>query len=316
MNALTPDLLLIIDAIARHGSFAKAARELDRVPSAITYSVRRLEESLDVLLFDRSAHRARLTPAGDALLQDGRHILEAMEALTRRVQRVATGWEAELRIAVSAVLDWQPLYDLIDDFHVLKCGTRLRFSVEVLSGNWDALTSGRADIVIGADAGMAASGDYRTQPLGISPFVFCVAPHHPLAQAAEPLSKAAIQAHYAIVVGDTSRYIAPQTRGLLQSQDMLIMPTMQAKIDAQIRGLGCGYVPRALADPYLAQGLLLARETESGHPLPESLVVAWNKTARGEALKWWLKQLNAPRLRAAMLGELRSRLPQQPETPP
>ena len=60
-NALTPEALQMMDIIARTGSFAAAARELGRVPSALTYSVRQLEDALDVLLFDRSSRQARLT---------------------------------------------------------------------------------------------------------------------------------------------------------------------------------------------------------------------------------------------------------------
>src|SRR5690606_16105189 len=114
MQAITPELLYMVDTIARHGSFAKAARELGKVPSAVTYAVRKLEDALDVLLFDRSGHRARLTPAGETLLQDGRQVLQSLEALAGRVKRVATGWELELRVAVSAVLPWPPLYDLVE----------------------------------------------------------------------------------------------------------------------------------------------------------------------------------------------------------
>ena len=46
-NALTPDALAMMDIIARTGSFAAAARELGKVPSALTYSVRQLEEALE-----------------------------------------------------------------------------------------------------------------------------------------------------------------------------------------------------------------------------------------------------------------------------
>src|SRR6478735_4278468 len=98
--ALSLDALAVLDAIDRRGSFAAAAVELDRVPSAITYTVRRLEDALDVLLFDRRGHRARLTPAGRELLESGRRLLASAAAIETRVQRVATGWEAELRIAV------------------------------------------------------------------------------------------------------------------------------------------------------------------------------------------------------------------------
>ena len=61
----------MMDAIARTGSFAAAARELGKVPSALTYSVRQLEDALDVLLFDRSSRQAQFTAAGEELLSEG-----------------------------------------------------------------------------------------------------------------------------------------------------------------------------------------------------------------------------------------------------
>ncbi|HUL55837.1 MAG TPA: LysR family transcriptional regulator, partial [Usitatibacter sp.] len=62
--------LQVIDAIDRKGSFAAAAEDLHRVPSAVTYSVRQLEEALGIELFDRSGHRAVLTDAGRELLAE------------------------------------------------------------------------------------------------------------------------------------------------------------------------------------------------------------------------------------------------------
>ena len=97
------EALAVLDAIDRRGSFAAAADELGRVPSAVTYTVRRLEETLDVLLFDRRGHRARLTPAGRELLAAGRQLLEDAERAAQRVRRVATGWESELAIAIGAI---------------------------------------------------------------------------------------------------------------------------------------------------------------------------------------------------------------------
>src|SRR4030066_57945 len=74
---LTLDALGVLDAIERHGSFAAAAEELHRVPSAITYAVQKLEEDLGVAIFDRSGHRAQLTEAGSELLREGRRLLAA-----------------------------------------------------------------------------------------------------------------------------------------------------------------------------------------------------------------------------------------------
>src|SRR5207253_1391048 len=84
-NVLTPEALTMMDAIARSGSFAAAARELGKVPSALTYNVRQLEDALDVLLFDRRSRQATLTAAGRELLDEGRHLLEQMDAVASRV---------------------------------------------------------------------------------------------------------------------------------------------------------------------------------------------------------------------------------------
>ena len=87
---LTPEALTMMDAIARTGSFAAAARELGKVPSALTYNVRQLEEALDVLLFDRSSRQAQFTAAGLELLSEGRRLLAETQAVAQRVRRIAT----------------------------------------------------------------------------------------------------------------------------------------------------------------------------------------------------------------------------------
>ena len=119
-HALSPEALEMMDSIARCGSFAAAARELGKVPSALTYSVRQLEESLDVLLFDRRSRQAQLTSAGEELLREGRRLLAQMDAVANRVQRVATGWEATLSIAVDSIIAAPAIFDLMDAFYALE----------------------------------------------------------------------------------------------------------------------------------------------------------------------------------------------------
>ena len=145
-HALTPDALQMMDTIARTGSFAAAARELGKVPSALTYSVRQLEDALDVLLFDRRSRQASLTAAGEELLREGRLLLQQMDAVANRVKRVASGWEAELTIAVDKVIAPHAIFDLIEGFYALKPPTRVRMLSEVMNGTWEALASGAADL--------------------------------------------------------------------------------------------------------------------------------------------------------------------------
>ncbi|ESS46944.1 transcriptional regulator transcription regulator protein [Ralstonia solanacearum SD54] len=281
--ALSLESLEVLDAIERKGSFAAAAHELGKVPSALTYVVRKLEDDLDVLLFDRRRHRAELTPAGRALLDEGRHLLQAADELARRVKRLATGWEATLTIVMDDLVHFRALMPVIQDFYAENTATRLRFCREVLAGSWDALLSGRADLLIGP-AHIAPVQGVQTRPLGEIPFVFAVAAHHPLAQLEEPLPASAIARHRIVAVGDTSRNLPPRTVGIMAGQDTLVVPAMADKVQAQIRGLGCGWLPRPLAQPYLDSGVLVAKATVEDRRAG-NFQIAWRTNMRGKALR-------------------------------
>src|SRR6478752_8129474 len=119
-SALTPDALAMMEAIAQSGSFAAAARQLGKVPSALTYSVRQLEDALDVLLFDRRSRQAVLTAAGQELLVEGRRLLQELDAVANRVRRIATGWESELTIAIDDAIARRAVFDLMEAFYAEK----------------------------------------------------------------------------------------------------------------------------------------------------------------------------------------------------
>jgi DNA-binding transcriptional LysR family regulator len=292
---LTLDALAVLDAIDRKGSFAAAAEELYRVPSAITYTVQKLEQDLGVTVFDRGGHRARLTPAGQKLLGEGRRLLSLAEQLERAVKRVATGWEAELSIAVNDIIPLERLYPLLEDFYQEEHGTRLRITNEVLGGVWDALVSGRVDLAIGAPVEGPPGGGYASRPMGFMTFVFVVAPQHPLADIPEPLADETILQYRAVATADSSRNLPPRTSALFSGQDVLTVPNMEAKCEAHRRGLGVGYVPRHLVQEDLTSGRLIAKAVAGDIPIPR-LSVAWRTARVGKALKWFLRRLEEPEL--------------------
>lgn len=302
---LTLEALQILDTIDRKGSFAAAAIALNRVPSALTYSIRKLEEDLDVLLFDRSGHRAKLTVAGLQLLTEGRHLLLAAQDLERRVKRAATGWEVELRIVIDTIVPFEALMPLIAAFDRENAGTRLRISHEALSGVWEALISDRADLAIGAPYDgpdhVRMSGDFQTRQLRTIDWAFAVAPQHPLASIKEPLTANIIQRYRAIAVGDTGRVLPSITSGLLIGQDTLTVPSIPAKLQAQLNGLGCGHLPRRLAEPYFASGELIEKETCEAKPGVRTQI-AWRTPVLGKSLKWFINQLDNPATLHSLLG--------------
>jgi DNA-binding transcriptional LysR family regulator len=301
-EVLTPDALGLLQAVAEAGSFAGAARELGLVPSAVTYRVRQIEDALDVLLFDRSSRQAKLTAAGNELLRSGRQLLLEIDAVAHRVKRVATGWEAQLTIAVDAVISCSTVMELAQAFYELAPTTRLRLRDETLSGTLDALVSGQADLALGVTMETANNAGIHAKVLGDLGFVYAVAPHHPLAAAPEPLKDELMQRHRAVAVADSTPRGNGLTVHLLAGQDVLTVPNMRAKLDAQLRGLGGGFLPEPMARPYADTGRLVIKRVERPSRLAR-MSYAWrvSQGGTGRALQWWLNQLESPATRRALL---------------
>lgn len=306
-SPLTPELLEMVRLIAQTGSFAATARALGKVPSAVTYSIRQLEEHLDVLLFDRRSRQAQLTEAGAALVRESERLLAELDSVAQRIKRVATGWEAELNIAVDSIVTERAILDLVSDFLALKAPTRIRLLRETLSGTWEALVSGRADLAIGVADQPASAAGIQSAALGEIPFLFVLAPGHPLASAPEPITDDLLRPHRMVALADSARQMAPMTVGLLPGQDVLTVPSMALKIDAQLRGLGCGYLPEPLIREALANGRLIEKQRIPVRR-PAALSYAWRlpSGSAGPAQRWWLERLSLARTRRALLGEVKA----------
>ncbi len=320
-DALTPEAIDVIGAIDRTGSMAAAARELGLVPSALTYRVRQLEDALDVLLFDRSSRQARLTEAGAELLREGNRLLGELDALANRVKRVATGWESVLTLAIDGVIQQRTVMELCEAFFALMPPTRLRLREETLSGTLEALTSGQADLAVGVAIDLTARATpgqrLQSQSLGTLRFVYAVAPHHPLATLPKALPADQLMPHRVVAVADSVQRGRGITVGLMGGQDIFTVPSMTAKLEAQLRGLGGGFLPEYLARPHIDAGRLVEKivvnsSTDITDPAHRTvpLSYAWmgapqpGGTGHGRALQWWLTQLGTATTRRALLQGL------------
>jgi DNA-binding transcriptional LysR family regulator len=98
------------------------------------------------------------------------------------------------------------------------------------------------------------------------------------------------------------------TFGLLAGQDVLTVPTMRVKLDAQLRGVGAGFVPEPMARPYVDTGRLVRKQTQRGDRMVRFSCAWRTSSADGRALQWWLEQLESPATRRALLEQ--HRMPQ------
>lgn len=289
-SPLTLEALEVIDAIERKGSFAAAAAVLHKVPSAISYTVQKLEQDLGVTLFQKEGRRAVLTSAGHHLVEQGRLLLLAADELTVGTRQIATGWEPRLRIAVDTVVPLNTVLPLIADLLKVQPAIEVSLSTEVLAGTWESLIENRVDLVIGGIGDVPGHKGIRCEPWRHIKHVFVASSDHPLCALTAPISLDTIKQYRGVIISDTSRNSTPLSRGILNQQSVLHVPSMEAKIEAHRLGLGVGYAPEDQVLEDLATGrlkvLTLAEPREDGPAM-----LGWKSNNRGQALQFLLKCL-------------------------
>lgn len=288
-NPLSLEAFEVLDAIDRRGSFAAAADSLYRVPSAVSYTVQKLEQDLGVVLFKKVGRRSVLTDAGRLLLDGGREILCASVQLAEQTRQVDKGWESSLVIAVDSILETSWLFPLIEQFYGENDFTEISLHQEVLGGAWESVALGRADLVVGAPAIAKPIAGIKSQPFVEVEWVFAVAAGHPLASAGE-LTEQMIAQYRAVVARDSSQRLAPLSRRLLNAQPVIRVSNLQEKVEAQLAGLGVGYLPRYRIEKYLKSGELVMPQ---GSCLPETnpLFLLHKAENSGRALAWFVQAL-------------------------
>ena len=284
--------LRLLDAIDRQGSFSNAAQELCVVTSSITHAIRNLEENLGLTLFDRSGQRARFTTKGRTLLESGRHLLARADAFDDEVQSIATGWEPRLTITVDQVVPIQPLMQQVKDFLEVAPQTSLNIRREAAAGSWEALASGRADLIVGAPVAVHFGEGFESALMFETSYVLAVSVKHPLALHQGPVPHEQLAIHRAILVGDTSRAMPLLPYGLQDNRLRLSVPDPAAKLEAILMGLGCGFLTSHVATPLVRKGLIVLLDVETPRP-PSQSSLAWRTGENGRALMWWIKRLTS-----------------------
>ena len=284
INPLNIEVLEIIDAIERRGSFAKAAEELNKATSALSYGIQKLEEQLDISVFQRQGRRSVLTPAGRLILDEGRKILESTVLLAEKAKELATGWEPKIRIAAESTLELSIFFKVLDDFLAEHEGMEIDVCESVLSGGWEALEHDRVDLLVGAPGPVPLQKGFRAVPIEASELIPVVASHHPLAKLAnDPVAlKEALPMTRAVVTHDTAMVNVARNAGFSMGKKVVYVQTMEQKIEAQLAGLGMGHIPKFRIQRYLDEGRLVALNLETS---VTEIFIAWKISNKGKALQ-------------------------------
>jgi DNA-binding transcriptional LysR family regulator len=289
-NPISIEVLETLDAIERRGSFAKAAEELNKATSAISYAVQKLEEQLDIALFQRLGRRSVLTPAGRLILAEGRDILQTTRRLADKAKEVATGWEPRISIGLESLYSFPDFFNVINDFLQAFPTVEIDISECVLNGGWEALEQGRVDLLVGSPGPVPSQKGYRSVAIGRVELVPVIAAKHALAShalAKKQDKKQNIDTVMGqlrrIVIHDTSFNGIARSEGLSSDGQMLYVQNMDQKIHAILAGIGIGNLPKHRVQGYLDKGVLLPLDIKQQDNAESFL--AWKISNKGKGLR-------------------------------
>ncbi|MBV7434079.1 LysR family transcriptional regulator [Cardiobacteriaceae bacterium TAE3-ERU3] len=291
--SFSSDTIRVLQIIAQTGSFSEAAKVLHRVPSAVSYTVKKMEEELEVPLFDRSGKNVRPTPAAQYIIEHSDWILHGLNELKRNATQISTGIDRNFTIALNYIVNPKPIAPLLEQLISKFPATKFAVRTEVYNGCWDALYEGRADLVIGAPQSAPHNDGVSTEYLGDIRWSFVVAASHPLADHDGVLSAEDVRAYPSIVVHDSSVALSPKKTWALKGQKVVYAADLNMVLTLIQQGIGLGFLPDSFIESALADGSVVRKQIiECKQPVP--VYYAWRLHHQSVLLDFLLDILRNP----------------------
>ncbi|HNR91773.1 MAG TPA: LysR family transcriptional regulator [Dokdonella sp.] len=245
------DAMEALEAVVRCGGLARAAEELHKVPSAVSYQLRRLEQQLRVALVDREGYRVRLTPVGEVVLAQGRRLLAQARQVESLARQFADAWEPRLLVIVDGILPVKPTLTAFNALSSEGAPTRFQVKVEFQRGVQFCFERDDADLMV--------VKDYDPKPylvakeLAAVECILCVGRRHPLA-AQRSVSLEDLQDYVELSVQDSSgKRDDPHGFG---GERVFHLSGFDAKKQALLMGAGFGWMPHGMVRAELRAGRL------------------------------------------------------------
>jgi DNA-binding transcriptional LysR family regulator len=249
----------VLAAVVDQGGFAQAAVSLNRSQSAVSYTVARLQEALDVPLLAIEGRKAVLTAHGQVLLKRARALLADLDTLERLARNLKQGWEPELRLVVDAAFARNRLLSIVAELQRLCPNTQMQLSDAVLSGAEDAIIDGTADVVVATRVPPGFLGEWLMDVT----FVAIARADHALFKIDHLLMPEDLVRHVQAVVRDSGTK-HPRDEGWLGADYRCTVSSMEASLATVQAGLAYAWLPEHLLDEALRSGSIRRLPLASG----------------------------------------------------
>jgi DNA-binding transcriptional LysR family regulator len=256
---MTFEQMKIFLEAAHFGSFTHAAERLGLTQSAVSVSIKKLEEKHDVSLFDRSGRRLMLTEAGQVLLNEAERILRDVDLTIRRVESRRPAGQSSLMACTANAYDfWMPEL-------VARADATNTMEVDLVRGTVDEVTAwvmrGTADV--GVTSAMPSHPQFRQVGVFIDRLILCGCPER-ARQVADDVTWAKLMDQAPILweQGELTQTIVAALAAHRVDANRLAHPRLRlsssmAVISALQGGRHIGLVPERAVSPLLTSGMLV-----------------------------------------------------------
>lgn len=253
---MTLDQLKVLCAIIETGSFSGAAESLNRVQSAVSIAIKKLEASLDIKIFNRDAYRPTLTTAGIEVHRQALTILKQANFLNYTAAQLAIGEEPEITVAIDGICPLEVITNKLKKFKMSYPHVRIQLYVEYL-GSMERLKQETIDIAF--TQVVERPGWLEAIPLIEIPYLPVVAPDHPLVNIDKNI-RHRIEEFTQIVV--SSSQSTSLSVNVMEEASIWHVGDFDSKRQLIKAGLGWGYMPQHMIDNELKEHKLVVLDLE------------------------------------------------------
>jgi len=225
--------------IVELGSFRKASEHLNKVQSAVSYSVKSLEEYVGYELFDRSTYRPTITKKGKLLYSQVKTFLSAENQLERFAFNLKDQDVSTLRVAIDPVIDTSKIIPAIKKIKKEFPDIEIRLQTAILNGPIDLLKNDLVDIAITNNFG--GGMDLEFKPVVEFSLVAVTSPN--FIKEYKTIKPEYLEQYTQIVVDDKSSS-SKESFGFLETSPKWSVSDFTIKKDLILNGLGWGNMPQ------------------------------------------------------------------------
>lgn len=270
-------------AVARAGSFSKAAAELRLAQPSLSAAIAQLETELGARLFERSSRGVALTSTGAYVVRQARRLLDDVDAMKAKVRMMIGGSAGTLSIGVSPPLAWKFAPPILREFTAAAPDVELSVRERNVTELIELVLEGVVDVAIVATASTRHLRDFNrgtlmVENLGVVSLIACLPARY--APSPDPIPISAF-AHEEVAMPPASARTYGLKPGLLRAFDRAGLPTPRIReapslfeaVPLAMAGVAVAIVPEGMRGAIESPDMVL-RHIENG-PEPLDISMVW-----------------------------------------